>query len=77
VGNSNLKLAIEFLKNLVGKFNPSPDAVHFGLITFHKKAHLVFKFANSEYPDKETLLKKIGSEPIQLNLQTRTEPATY
>jgi len=75
VGNSNLRLVIEFLENLVGKFNPSSDADHFGLITFNKKAQMVFKFASSEYHDKAALLKKIGSEPIQLNFQTRTDLA--
>lgn len=66
---------IEFLENLVGKFNPSSDADHFGLITFNKKAQMVFKFASSEYHEKAALMKKIGSEPIQLNFQTRTDLA--
>ena len=60
---------------MVDKFNPAPDADHFGFITFHNKASVVFTFADSEYHDKDTLLQKIAREPLQLQLQTRTDLA--
>ena len=66
---------ITFLGELIGKFHPAPNADHFGLITFHNKANLVFNFANSVYHDKDALLKKIASEPIKLELETRTDLA--
>ena len=71
----NLKKVIAFLENLVKEFNPAPDADHFGFITFNKKANLVFSFADSQYHDKDALLKKIANEPIQLQLKTRTDLA--
>ena len=71
----NLKKVITFLENLIKQFNPAPDADHFGFITFNKKANLVFKFADSQYYNKHALLKKIGNEPITLQLQTRTDLA--
>ncbi|KAL9951961.1 hypothetical protein ACROYT_G044722 [Oculina patagonica] len=71
----NLKKVITFLHGLVKQFNPAPDADHFGLITFNKKANLVFNFADSQYHDKDALLEKIASEPIDLQLKTRTDLA--
>lgn len=35
----------------------------------------MFNFAKSEYHDKDALLEKIASEPIKLELQTRTDLA--
>ena len=61
--------------DLVKQFDPSPDADHFGFITFHNKANLVFKFADSQYHDKNALFQKIASEPIKLELETRTDLA--
>lgn len=72
---SNLKIVIEFLEELVGNFHPSPDADHFGLITFNKKANTVFTFADSQFHDRNALLTKISNEPIDLALQTRTDLA--
>lgn len=60
---------------LVEKFHPAPDADHFGFITFHNKANLVFNFANSQYHNRDALLKKIAEEPIKLELETRTDLA--
>ena len=71
----NLRKVITFLGELVEKFHPAPDADHFGFITFHSKANLVFNFADSRYHNKNELLKKIASEPIKLELQTRTDLA--
>ena len=71
----NLKTVITFLGELIEKFHPAPDADHFGFITFHNKANMVFKFADSKYHDKDELKNKIASEPIQLQLQTRTDLA--
>ena len=55
----NLKKVIEFLGNLVKNFNPTPDADHFGFITFNGKAQMVFKFADPQFHEKDALLKKI------------------
>lgn len=66
---------ITFLGELIGKFHPAPDADHFGFITFHNKANLVFAFSNSDYHDKDTLITKIASEPIKLESETRTDLA--
>ena len=71
----NLKKVIEFLGNLVKNFNPAPDADHFGFITFNKKARMVFKFSDSQFHEKDALLKKIAEEPIKLELKTRTDLA--
>ena len=71
----NLKKVINFLKELVEMFNPSPDADHFGLITFNENASLKFNFTDSKYYNKDALLKKIDNEPINLELQTRTDLA--
>ena len=56
-------------------FNPSPGEDHFGFITFHYKATMVFNFADSQYHDKDALLEKIGEQPLQLNFHTRTDLA--
>ena len=71
----NLKKGIEFLGNLVKNFNPTPDADHFGFITFNGKARMVFKFADPQFHEKDALLKKIAEEPIQLKFKTRTDLA--
>ena len=71
----NLKKVIEFLGNLVKNFNPTPDADHFGFITFNGKARMVFKFADPQFHEKDALLKKIAEEPIQLKFKTRTDLA--
>ncbi|KAL9951960.1 hypothetical protein ACROYT_G044721 [Oculina patagonica] len=71
----NLKIVMNFLGNLVKKFNPAPEADHFGFVTFNKKANLVFNFADSQYHNKDALLEKIANEPIELQLQTRTDLA--
>ena len=71
----NLRTVIKFLEELIDKFHPAPDADHFGLITFHNKATLAFDFANLKYQDKDALQNRIANEPIQLELQTRTDLA--
>ena len=71
----NLKKVITFLGELVKQFDPAPDADHFGFITFNKQANLVFNFKDSRYHDKDALLEKLASEPIQLALKTRTDLA--
>lgn len=75
VKNPNLVKVINFLGELIGKFHPAPDADHFGFITFHNKANMVFTFSNSEYHDKDALLAKIASEPKKLEFETRTDLA--
>jgi len=75
VKNPNLVKVINFLGELIGKFHPAPEADHFGFITFHNKANMVFTFSNSEYHDKDALLAKIASEPKKLELETRTDLA--
>ena len=75
VKEENLEKVIKFLKDLIEKFHPAPDADHFGFITFNNKANLVFNFANSEYHNKEDLLNKMESEPIKLDYGTRTDLA--
>jgi len=75
VKNPNLRKVINFLGELIDKFHPAPDGDHFGFITFHYKANMVFNFANSQYHDKDALLAKIASEPIKLELETRTDLA--
>lgn len=54
-------------------FDPSPDADHFGLITFNKQANLVFDF--NQHQNKADLLQAIANEPIKLEYQTRTDLA--
>ena len=71
----NLEKVITFLGKLVGNFDPAPEADHFGLITFNKKAQLSFKFGDSQYHNKDALLKKIANEPMVLQYQTRTDMA--
>ena len=71
----NLKTVITFLGNLVKNFDPSPEADHFGLITFNKKAQMSFKLGDSRYHDKDALLQKIANEPMVLQYQTRTDLA--
>lgn len=61
------------MKELVVAFNPSPEADHFGLITFNNKANLVFNF--TQYQTKNALLQKLDEEPIKLELKTRTDLA--
>ena len=68
-------MVLLFLDKLIGKFHPAPDADHFGFITFHNKANLVFTFSNSKYHNRDALLAKIASEPIKLELETRTDLA--
>ncbi|XP_073256120.1 coadhesin-like [Porites lutea] len=65
IDEENLERVIEFLADLVGKFNPAPDGDHFGLITFDKDARLVFNFSDSEYYNLDSLAKKIESEPTE------------
>lgn len=71
----NLKKVIEFLGKLVKNFNPAPDGDHFGFVTFNKKAQMEFKFSDSQFHDKDALLKKIAQEPLTLQLKTRTDLA--
>ena len=71
----NLEKAITFIGDLVKTFHPAPDGDHFGLITFHEKAQMVFKFADSQYHEKNALLQKIAKEPRKLELYTRTDLA--
>ncbi|XP_078353505.1 matrilin-1-like isoform X1 [Oculina patagonica] len=71
IGPDNLELVINFLGELINKFNVSLHGDHFGLITFNSKANLVFNFANSSYYDKDALLKKIAREPIKMTFKTR------
>ena len=61
--------------NFIKKFHPAPDADHFGLITFHNKAKLVFNLADPRYHNKNQLLNKVSREPIKLELETRTDLA--
>ena len=65
INKENLERVIEFLADLVRKFNPAPDGDHFGLITFDKVARLVFNFSDSEYYNLDSLEKKIESEPTE------------
>ena len=65
IDKKNLERVIEFLADLVRKFNPAPDGDHFGLITFDKFARLVFNFSDSEYYNLDSLEKKIESEPTE------------
>ncbi|KAM7424852.1 hypothetical protein ABFA07_023642 [Porites harrisoni] len=65
INKKNLERVIEFLADLVRKFNPAPDGDHFGLITFDKFARLVFNFSDSEYYNLDSLEKKIESEPTE------------
>ena len=65
IDEENLERVIEFLADLVGKFNAAPDGDHFGLITFDKDARLVFNFSDSEYYNLDSLEKKIESEPTE------------
>ena len=71
----NLEKAITFIGDLVKTFHPAPDKDHFGFITFHEKAQMVFKFADSQYHEKNALLQKIAKEPRKLELYTRTDLA--
>ena len=71
----NLEKAITFIGDLVKTFHPAPDGDHFGFITFHEKAQMVFKFADSQYHEKNALLQKIAKEPRKLELYTRTDLA--
>ena len=77
IDKENLERVIEFLADLVRKFNPAPDGDHFGLITFDKKARLVFDFSDSEYYNLDSLEKKIQSEPTEKakDYGTRTDRA--
>ena len=61
--------------NLTKKFDPTPEADHFGFITFHENATLEFDFANSEYHNRDALLSRIANESLQIELQTRTDLA--
>ena len=71
----NLEKAITFIGDLVKTFHPAPDKDHFGFITFHEKAQMVFKFSDSQYHDENALLQKIAEEPRKLELYTRTDLA--
>lgn len=75
VKTRNLVIVLDFLKGLIQKFNPAPEADHFGFITFNKRANLVFKFDDLKYQNKQELLQKIDDEPIKLELKTRTDLA--
>ena len=75
VKNANLVKVIAFLRELIDKFHPAPEGDHFGFITFHNKANMVFTFSNPKYHDKDVLLEKIASEPIKLEFETRTDLA--
>lgn len=71
----NLQTAINFLGDLAKTFNPAPDEDHFGFITFNNEANLTFSFADSQYHDKDKLLKKIASESNKTHHKTRTDSA--
>ena len=71
----NLKIIMKFLGHLIEKFIPGSNTDHFGFITFHQVAKLVFSFADSQFHDKDKLLDKMAIEPIKLELQTRTDLA--
>ena len=77
INKKNLERDIEFLADLVRKFNPAPDGDYFGLITFDKVARLVFNFSDSEYYNLDSLKKKIESEPTEEaeDVGTRTDLA--
>ncbi|CAH3104604.1 unnamed protein product [Porites lobata] len=77
IDKKNLERVIEFLADLVRKFNPAPDEDHFGLITFDKFARLVFNFSDSEYYNLDSLERKIESEPTEKAeyVGTRTDRA--
>lgn len=75
IRKGHLQEAIDFLGKLVEKFDPAPDADHFGLITFNRKANLMFPFAESQLHDKNALLEKIANEPIETKGGTRTDLA--
>ena len=65
INKKNLERVIEFLADLVRKFNPAPEGDHFGLITFDNVTRLVFDFSDSEYYNLDSLEKKIESEPTE------------
>lgn len=63
IERSDKKEALKFFQGLVKEFNPGTDSDHFGFITFGTVVNLVFKFADTKYHNKNTLLKKIHDEP--------------
>ena len=77
IHKESLERVIEFLAALVRKFNAAPDGNHFGLITFDKKARLVFDFSETVYYNLGSLEKKIESEPTEKakHFGTRTDLA--
>lgn len=75
VEEENLETVIDFLKELVQQFNPSPQEDHFGLITFNNKASLEFDFKTREYQGMSALLAKLDSEKGGLEDDTYTDEA--
>lgn len=72
---ANLHKVIDSLVDLVDKFEPAPDKDHFGLVTFNRRAHVEFTFAEEARFTKEQLKEKIKDMPRTLELQTRTDLA--
>ncbi|XP_058944976.2 coadhesin-like [Pocillopora verrucosa] len=72
---ANLHKVIDSLVDLVDKFEPAPDKDHFGLVTFNRRAHVEFTFAEEARFSKEQLKEKIKDMPRTLEFQTRTDLA--
>lgn len=72
---ANLHKVIDSLVDLVDKFEPAPEKDHFGLVTFNRRAHVEFTFAEEARFSKEQLKEKIKDMPRTLELQTRTDLA--
>ena len=75
VKKGNLQNAIRLLRDVVSKSNPSPEADHFGLITFNSIATLEFDFKDANFHNKTALLARIDAEPVELKKWTRIDLA--
>ena len=75
VKKGNLQSAIRLLRDVVNNSNPSPEADHFGLITFNSIATLEFDFKDANYYQKSALLARIDAEPVELKKWTRIDLA--
>lgn len=59
VRSVNFKKAKEFVQSLIGHFTVSPNATHFGIITYSTNPTLEFDFANAKYHDIVELKKRV------------------
>ena len=71
----HLVTAIDFLRNLVEKFQASPDQDHFGVVTFNRKAYVEFTFKAEALDSVEELKERISNINQDLAYQTRTDLA--